>query len=488
MLLIFFLISFNYAILKGTKDAVIVPSCGADALPFLKVYGTVPAAILFVIIYSKLSNILSKPTLFYVTILPFILFFALFATVLYPNPHFFHPVESALWLNEHLPIKLMAIASIYERWTYAIFYILSELWGSVVLSLLFWGFANDITGVKEAKRFYALFGLGANLALIVAGELVKTFARLGDHLPEKEAWGLSLNYLMGAVVIGGSLVIVVYWWMQRYVLRDEQIIAAAKAKMKPPKPKMPLAESFTYLARSPYMALIATIVACWGMAINFIEVSWKGQVRVAFPSHTDYSWFMGTYSQMTGIVTCLMILFVSGNVIRRFGWTTAALLTPIVVGLSGIAFFGTLFFKEELSGFGLLFGTSPLIMVVVFGLIQNVVSSSCKYSLFDPTKEMTYIPLDEEQKVKGKAAIDVVGARLGKSGGSFVQQLLIATVGFGAMMPYVAVMVGVTIALWILATKALGRRFTQLESSPIVKESGPEAPPLSIIENIKAAT
>ena len=68
-------------------------------------------------------------------------------------------------------------------------------------------------------------------------------------------------------------------------------------------------------------------------------------------------------------------------------------------------------------------------LAVVFGTAQNIMSKSAKYSLFDPTKEMAYIPLDQESKVKGKAAIDVVGARLGKSGGSLVQQGLIIACG-----------------------------------------------------------
>ena len=66
---------------------------------------------------------------------------------------------------------------------------------------------------------------------------------------------------------------------------------------------------------------------------------------------------------------------------------------------------------------------------VVIGTIQSLLSKTSKYALFDPTTQMAYIPLDDDSKVKGKAAIDVLGSRIGKSGGSFIQQGLVFMFG-----------------------------------------------------------
>lgn len=465
MFFMFFLISFVYTALRDTKDTLLVtaPGSGAEAIPFLKVWGVLPFAVLFMLIYAKLSNKMSKEKLFYVTITPFLIFFALFAVVIYPARDFLHPNNFADMLQGALPEGFKGPIALIRNWTFSLFYIMAELWGSVALSLLFWGFANDIMKVSEAKRFYAVLGLGANLALPVAGSLIVLFSNIREKVPEGvDAWGISLYLLMGSVVIAGLLVMGIYYWMNRAILTDPRFYNPGEVKQKKSKPKMSLKESFGFLLKSKYIGCLAILVIAYGVSINIVEVTWKNQLKLAYTNPNDYSTFMGKFSFMTGIVASFMMLFVGGNVVRKFGWKTAALVTPIMLFVTGMIFFSAILFKGNLAGFIAMLGTSPLMLAVVVGMIQNILSKSCKYSLFDPTKEMAYIPLDQESKVKGKAAIDVVGARFGKSGGSLLQQGLILSLGsVAAMTPYVAVILTVIIGVWLFTVRSLNKQFLE---------------------------
>jgi len=476
MALLFFFINFTYTVLRDTKDSLIVtaPGSGAEAIPFLKLWGVLPFAILFMLFYSKMSNIFSKPKLFYTMISIFMGFFAIFALFLYPNRDVLHPTELSDKLQAILPQGFKGLVANFRNWTFALFYIMSELWGSVALSLLFWGFANDTTRTSEAKRFYNVFGLGGNLAMLISGPLIVYFSR------SVTTFGVTLNYLTGMVVISALAIMGIYWWMNKNVLTDTRFYdPAEQQKVKKEKPKMSLGESFKFLAASRYIRLLALIVLSYGIAIQLVEVTWKDQIKLMVQGNTnEYSAFMGNFSTLTGAVTLFMMLFVGGNVIRRFGWTRGALITPIVLLVTGIGFFAFIIFRDSLAGFISLFGTTPLVLAVLFGQAQNIMSKSTKYSLFDPTKEMAYVPLDQESKVKGKAAIDVVGARLGKSGGALINQGLIIALGsLAAITPYVAGILFLIIFAWIYSAKSLGKLYNKLTTEKELTKAPATAEP-----------
>lgn len=458
-----FFILFNYTILRDTKDVLVVtaPNSGAEIIPFLKTYVNLPSAIGFTILYSSLTNKMSADKVFYLIMSSFIAFFSAFATLIYPNRNLLHPNAAADFLTKVLPPFFVPLIAIFRNWTYALFYTLANLWGSVVVSLLFWGFANEITTVDEAKKYYPLFGLMANVALIFSGQYVKYVSNLRSGLPPgTDYWGHSLKMLMGAVVGGGAVVVALMAYMQKFVLTDPACIDPNKeAKRKKTKTKMTFGESAKFLASSRYIRDLAVIVIGYGMAINIVEVTWKSKLKAAFPDPNAYSTFMGNFSSATGIVTLLM-MFGSSFLIKRFGMGVASLITPLTLLSTGIAFFALIMFPSVFAPLTAKFGVSPLMLAVLIGAAQNILSKGSKYSLFDPCKEMAYIPLDPESKTKGKAAVDVIDNPLGKSGGSFLQQILIGIFGsLQASTPYLGGFLGLIIVAWIQAASSLAKQF-----------------------------
>ena len=63
---------------------------------------------------------------------------------------------------------------------------------------------------------------------------------------------------MGMVVIGGILITLIYWALQRTVVPRVQ---AGQPKKKKQKSNMSVGESFSFLAKSPYIRDLATLVS-----------------------------------------------------------------------------------------------------------------------------------------------------------------------------------------------------------------------------------
>jgi ATP:ADP antiporter, AAA family len=460
-------ILFNYTILRDTKDTLMVnaPGGGAECLSFLKLYGVTPAAIIFMIIFIKLVNIFSRERLFYIVLAPFLVFFGLFAFVIYPNKEALHMTMDSIQTAQASLPNLHWLIPVVGNWSFSIFYILSELWGSVILSMLFWQFANEITKVTEAKRFYGLFGMVGNVGLLFSGSIIILTAKYAKTLPLGiDSFGVNLKLLMSCVIVSGAVCIATYRWMNKNVLTDSNLYQPGQGKKKE-KTKLSVIDSFKYILKNPYLGLIAILVLSYGVAINLVEGVWKGQVKIAFPDMNDYNMFMGQFSTWTGFITILLMV-VGNNILRKLSWTKAAILTPIMVLVTSSIFFFFVWNGTKSTPFAPLMGTTVVLVAVIIGQIQNVLSKGTKYSLFDSTKQMAYIPLDQEAKVKGQGAVEVIGGRAGKSGGAFIQSTLLAIIGGSVSLASLTFILGplviIICAMWIAAVFGLGRKFAAL--------------------------
>jgi AAA family ATP:ADP antiporter len=470
-------ILFNYTILRDTKDTLVVnsPGGGAECLSFLKLYGVTPSAILFMIIFVKLANVLSKERLFYSILLPFLVFFGAFGFIIYPNKEILHLSLGAIQgLQEKFP-NLHWFIPVIGNWSFSLFYILSELWGSVVLSMLFWQFANQITKIDEAKRFYGLFGMLGNIGLLLSGPAIMASARFAKTLPSTvDSFGVNLKILMGAVMVAGVIVVATYRWMNVNVLTDPKLYSPDQPSKKKEKAKLSMGESFRYIMKNPYLGMIAVLVLSYGVAINLVEGVWKGQIKIAFPDMNDYNMFMGQFSTWTGAIT-IVLMILGNNILRRLSWLKAAIITPIMVLVTSTIFFFVVWNGTKSTPFAPLMGTTVVLVAVLVGQIQNVLSKGTKYSLFDSTKQMAYIPLDPEAKVKGQAAVEVIGGRAGKSGGAAVQSTLLAVIGGNVSLASLTYILGpmviVICLIWTFSVFGLSRRFTSLVESNKAKDA-----------------
>ncbi|MDE3045095.1 MAG: NTP/NDP exchange transporter [Verrucomicrobiota bacterium] len=470
MLGMFFLIAFNYNLLRTFKDSMVVtaPNSGAETIPFIKVWAIIPCAILLTYVFTRLANRFSREKVFYIMMFIFLSFFFLFTFVLYPLRDYLHPHEFADRLQALLPSGFKGLIAIFRNWTFTLFYVMCDLWSSAIFSVLFWGFMNEVTSVHEAKRYYGLLMIGANASSIMSGQISVWFSDI-SFSPSisygTTKWEQSVLFLNCTIIACGILAIAIFRWLNTRVLGPAEKAQRMNDTTPPPeKVKMSMRKNMAYLAKSKYLICIAAIVLTYNVAINLVEVVWKNQIHALYPDPSDFQSYMGQVTKVIGIVATFAAIFVTGNVIRRFSWTTSAMIPAAVTLVTGLGFFAFILFQNAgLDAFAAMAGFSPLAFGLFLGSMQNIFTRASKYTFFDATKEMAFIPLSNESKLKGKAAIDGVGSRLGKSGGSVIHQgLLLLFTTVSASTPVVAGIFIVVLLIWILSVISLGKQFDAL--------------------------
>jgi len=461
---------YNFAALRSIKDSLVVSNIGAESISFLKLWLTLPAAIIFTLIYLKLSNKFSLNIVFYIITSCFLGFFTFFCLWLYPNRDALHysgeTVDNLTILYPHLK-WFIRIAS---NWTYALMYIFSELWSVVIINLMFWQFANHLVNTNDAKRFYPLFGLIGNIGLVIAGNVLVFFSdislvnesiiRLASHANAQNS-DISLKLSILSVIFSGIIMLCIMYYLNSTMQKKKFY---NNRSTEDTVTKLSFIDSIKLIFSTKYIGYLTVIIICYGFTINILEGPWKAKIKELHPSQQEYLTFMGHFNIWMG-ASCITFMIIGGNILRFFGWKVAALFTPAVIGITGVAFFTFVIFSDTLNNDANILWFNPLLAAVFAGAAQNILSKSSKYSLFDATKEMAYIPLSLELRTKGKAAAEVVGAKFGKSLGAIIQSsifTLIPSANFSEMTYILLTIFVVVITVWIVDVLALSSEYKRV--------------------------
>lgn len=456
-----FCVLFNQNVLRILKDSILISEVSAEVTSFVKLYCITPAAAIFVIIYAKLINSLPFEKIFYYLIAFFTSFFVIFGFIIYPNIDSFH-MDRTLFhelISAHPHMKWYI--SLVANWSYVLFYTMAELWPNIFYVLLFWQLANEITTTKEAKRFYTLFALFGNSSLIVVGLIMAQLSN--NQVPHNYLFTVSdskISLIMNSTALV-AIASVVACIMVRHITRNVMSNPAFHLKSKAgysEKTRMGIIQSFKYIARSKYLWMMLICSASFGLSMNLIEAVWKSKIKQLYPTVESYAAFNSLYILWTGVAIIVMTI-IGNNIMRRRSWFAAAVISPVIILVTGAAFFTLVVFGDNiLTLFDGLILMTPLALAVLVGAIQNVLSKSSKYSIWDTSRQMLYIPLDQELRTKGKAAVDVISPKIGKGTSGLIQSIIFTILPmatYTSIAPMLMIVFILVCVLWIYTVRKI---------------------------------
>jgi ADP/ATP carrier protein family len=465
---------FNFGTLRSIKDSIIVPELGAEVISFIKLWFVLPAAILFTVIYFKLSNKFDIDKLFIIIVSFFLVIVFFFGYLIFPNQDSFHFKKEKIDFLCQIYPNFYWYIKILGKWSYTIIYIFAELWGVIVIQLMYWQFANHFFKTDQAKRLYPILNLMGNIGLIFAGFIlvysgninwIKMFSFLGIIGTSDLSAENSIKLLSIFVIIAGILAMIFFKISFRnltsYSAINEKIILPKKSQT-----KLSLKESILLVIRSKYIGYLVIMIMSYSLAVNLIDGPWKAKVGELYPTTSEYLNFSGNFNIALGIFGVFAAIFVS-NLVRKASWRSSAMTVPLIIGVTGTILF-LFIIISDIYGNKTIWGYSLLSAAIVIGSIQSILSKSTKYSLFDSTKELAYIPLSLELRTKGKAAADIIGAKFGKSIGAILQSVAFTIVpgsSFESFYISLAIIFVIVIIIWIYSVYKLS-----IEYNLITKE------------------
>ncbi|MEI8124908.1 MAG: Npt1/Npt2 family nucleotide transporter [Parachlamydiaceae bacterium] len=470
LLVQFFFIIMVYHTLKDLKDTVVITAsdAGAEVIPFIKIWGMLPASIGASYLFSKLYNRFGREKTMYILVSVLLGAYLIFATVLYPLRDQLYLSGLYDHLTAFLPAGCKGLIAMVCFWHYTLFYVTAELWSPLILAVLFWGYVNETTTFEEAKKFYPVCMVTGNCAGIVSGQASHW---LCHDLREMFSWQETLQLMISIVVVCGVVIMV----LNRLLSNRE--VSVREQAIKEKSRQRSFKENLLSIARSGPLLCIAVLVVGFGLTSNLIEVVWKESIRNLHPDPQAYNAYI---NRLTSIIGTLAVCtaFASRWIFQRLSWSTIALITPTLLFIMSCCFFTALLMpSDQLSLLAEFFSVNQIVLVVTLGSIYYVLAMTAKYTIFDSCKEMAFLSVGVDERIRAKSVIDSIGSRLGKSGASCLYQFLL--IAFGSASGHISI-IGITsifvIGLSIVAAKKLGDRMSNPEKErPLPVEQGEPA-------------
>jgi AAA family ATP:ADP antiporter len=413
----FFLVITTLWLLKPIRSASLLAHLGSGEIPYVRLGSVITLAVV-VAVYSHVVNRFTR------------LGVARGATLL------FALVLLAFWLALRLGGEVLGA----QRWFVWAIFILVDVYSTVMVGI-FWTYTNDVMTRGEADKLYGPIGIGGIVGGIAGGALVDVLVHpIGQ-----------VNLLLVCLGIG---------------LVSAALVTLVEHRLRPP-PRVrreeraglgDMLEGTREVVKNRYLLLIVGIV----VGYEFVAAMTDFVVSVIFerniPGQEELAQMFGRLGWIVSLSALAAQIFVVPALLpqKRVG-----LLVPPVamaIGMLGVAIL-------------------PIVSLAIF---LSAADRGLNYSLQQVTKETLYVPLDDAQKYKAKAFIDMFVDRAGKALSALALMGVIAVAGLSVLGSLAVAFAA--LAVWLVSAVYLGRAYAAKVGS-----ASPEAPAVEADEGASHA-
>lgn len=440
MAVLILLTTIGFNVMRGMREAIVFQfgQNGAMYTPFIRILCVLPISTLLFLFYLSVKKRHNSLVAYYAMTVPMLCYFV--GYFLFASQQVINPEQLPEWIRaaKSLYAPLEFICVIFYHWDKTLYYVCCEAWGSFTLVILFWQIANENYSRQEASSYYPVLSMLGGVGIILASAII-------------EKMGQSDNMMAMTTQCITGIGLCNLWLVNRVWQCQQEKQQVQK------KTPVSLIDGLKHAVSSPHILYLATCIISFSILCNVYENAVRNIVLHHYSNEKAVFQFWGTFFLGKGL------LVITGNIIsrvllRKLGWFYVAIVTPIITIFS-IHIVLLIPSIQQLST--LMTGSSILWILAI--LLQ--ITYAVKYSFFDPTKEMAYIPLPDSERTYGKTVADGLGSRVGNVGSGLIQTVaIVITSGteFTEIAPALLIMCSLISLSWALAMRGLNLSYHSL--------------------------
>jgi len=307
-------------------------------------------------------------------------------------------------------------------WTGPWIYFALYAWSGVLATLVvvrFWTLLAGLFTVIQAKRLFALIGVGSVLGAILGSALARILA---VWLPARH------------LVLAGALIFLISSGAPTFLSRGQ----VARPNVTGIARVWDMGRVGRTIWAGPYLRRVAAIILAATVTFTVVDFVFKLAVDRRVGAEEMGAFFSQVYL-ILNVLSLLFQVFVVSFLLRKVGVNEALAVVPglILATAGGFALAG---------GLGL-------------ALVLKGVDGTLRHSLYRTGTELLFVPISGELRSRVKGFIDVLGQRGGQALGSvLILMILSATTREGAF----ALLACGTGAVWLYFTLDLKRHYLDL--------------------------